>query len=240
MTFLSALLLGLLASAHCAAMCGGLQSVLQQTMVIRSAQQAYLHLLALNFGRLSIYCLAGSLLAVLGGSIVGLIDVPQLTRTARYFTAIVLILIGVQLLLPNVRLFAWLELFTKSAWQRIQRYMPKSDDNHLRGSYLRGLIWGFLPCGLVYSVLLTTLFADGSLQGALIMLGFGLGTLPAMLLTGGLYLHLRTMIRNKVVQIFAGVIFIQGGVLMIAAPWFTNMEFMRAYPQLMSGLFCIS
>ena len=240
MNGLSALLLGLLASAHCAAMCGGLQSALQQTVVIRSAQQAYLHLLALNLGRLSIYCLAGSLLAMLGGSIVDLIDVPLLTRTARYFTAIVLILIGVQLLLPGIRLFAWLEVLTMGWWQRIQGYMPKSDGNRPVQSYLRGLIWGFLPCGLVYSVLLTTLFADSSLQGMLVMLGFGLGTLPAMLLTGGLYLHLRTMIGNKGVQIFAGIIFIQGGILMIAAPWFTDMEFMRAYPQLMSGLFCIS
>lgn len=240
MTFLSALLLGLLASAHCAAMCGGLQSALQQTMVIRSTQQAYIHLLALNFGRLSIYCLAGSLLALLGGSLVDLIDLPQLTRTARIFTAIVLILIGIQLLLPGIRLFNWLEALTRSWWQRIQRYLPNSDNNRFQQSYLRGLIWGFLPCGLVYSVLLTTVFANDSLQGALIMLGFGLGTLPAMVLTGGLYLHLRTMIRNKAVQIFAGIIFIQGGILIIAAPWFTNMDFMRAYPQLMSGLFCIS
>jgi sulfite exporter TauE/SafE len=240
MTFLSALLLGLLASAHCAAMCGGLQSALQQTVVIRSAQQAYFHLLALNLGRLSIYCLAGSLVALLGGSIVDLIDLPMVARTARYFTALVLILIGIQLLLPNIRLFAWLELLTKGWWQRVQQYMPQSDSSRPGQSYLRGLIWGFLPCGLVYSVLLTTLFADGSLQGMLIMLGFGLGTLPAMLLTGGLYLHLRTMIRNKAVQIFAGIIFVQGGVLMITAPWFTDMEFMRAYPQLMSGLFCIS
>ena len=240
MTFLSALLLGLLASAHCAAMCGGLQSVLQQTVVIRSTQQAYFHLLALNFGRLSIYCLAGSLLALLGGSIVDYVDVPLLTRSARTFTAIVLIVIGIQLLLPSIRLFAWLELLTRGGWRRIQRYLPRSDDNRLRRSYLGGLIWGFLPCGLVYSVLLTTLFANSSLQGALIMLGFGLGTLPAMVLTGGLYLHLRTMIRNKAVQIFAGIIFIQGGMLIIAAPWFTNMDFMRAYPQLMSGLFCIS
>ena len=240
MTFISALLLGLLASAHCAGMCGGLQSALQQPLVIRSSSEAHRHLLVLNLGRLSVYTLAGVIFSTLGASLLTVIDVPQVSRIARILSAVVLLMIGFQLLLSNSKPFVWIESVGAALWSRVSAALPSADSNKLSRSYYRGLIWGFLPCGLVYGALLTTIFTNSSLQGGATMLGFGLGTLPAMVLTGGLYQYVRKTVRNRGVQLVGGLIFIQGGILMIVAPWFVSTDFMRAYPQLMSSMFCLS
>ena len=205
MTFLSALLLGLLASAHCAGMCGGLQSVLQQSFVIRSRQQAAVHLLALNLGRLSVYIIFGALFGALGSKLLGVIDIPELTRTARLMAALVLIALGLQLLLSNTKPFQMIERIGAQLWQVVRQLHPKDGADSLSRSYQLGLIWGFLPCGLVYGVLLTALFANNAIEGGFTLLGFGLGTLPAMILTGSLYQHFRSLVRARYVQLFGGV-----------------------------------
>jgi len=240
MTFLSALLLGLLASAHCAGMCGGLQSVLQQSFVIRSRSQAAVHLMALNLGRLSIYVMLGVLFGALGSKLLGIINIPELTRTARLMAAFVLIALGVQLIFSSTKPFQVIENIGAKLWGVVRRLHPKGGADSVGRSYRLGLIWGFLPCGLVYGVLLTTLFANNALQGAFTLLGFGLGTLPAMILTGSLYQHFRSLVRARYVQLFGGIIFIQGGLLIMLAPLFTDLGFMRAYPQVMSTMFCLT
>lgn len=240
MTFISAVILGLLASMHCAGMCGGLQSVLQQPLVIRSKSEANKHLLALNMGRLSIYLLAGLLFASTGSGVLGWVDVPKVSMIARYLSAGLLVLIGLQLLLSRQRPFLWLEQAGAALWRWLSPVLAGISSSKIPASYQRGLVWGFLPCGLVYSVLLTTLFAETPLDGGLIMLGFGLGTLPALLLTGNFYLQLRQATQNRGVQAVGGLLFIQGGLLTFLAPQFVSTGFMQSYPQLMSNIFCLS
>lgn len=240
MTFVSALLLGLLASAHCAGMCGGLQAALQQPNVIRTVTDAHRHLIALNLGRLTVYVIAGLLFSLFGSILIKVIDVPRISQFTRYLTALVLVAIGVQLLMSKYKPFVFIEKYGAALWRCMRSLLPVTNSNYLRWSFYRGLIWGFLPCGLIYGVLMTTLFADSMLQGGLIMLGFGLGTFPAMVLTGGLYQQLRRIVRNRAVQLVGGLIFIQGGLLMLLAPWFTGMDFMHSYPQIMSTMFCIN
>ena len=206
MTFVSALLLGLLASAHCAGMCGGLQSVLQQSFVIRSQQQAAVHLLMLNAGRLSTYVLFGVVFGALGSTLLGIVDVPQLTRGARLMAAAVLIALGVQLMLSQTKPFQLLEKFGSQLWTKVRFLQPKEGADSVSRSYRLGLMWGFLPCGLIYGVLLTTLFSNEALQGGVTLLGFGLGTLPAMVLTGSVYQHVRRLVRARYVQLFGGFI----------------------------------
>lgn len=240
MTFWSALLLGLLASAHCAGMCGGLQSIFQQSFVIRSKRQAAAHLVVLNLGRLTMYVVFGFAFAYFGTKILGLVNIPELTRGARYIAAIVLIALGVQLILSNTKPFQFLEKIGARLWQSVRQFHPKDGGDSIGRSYRLGLIWAFLPCGLIYGVLLTTLLANNGAQGALTMLGFGLGTIPAMVLTGSFYQHFRSLVRARYMQLFGGVIFIQGGLLIMFAPMFVDTGFMRAYPQLMSTMFCVT
>jgi sulfite exporter TauE/SafE len=238
MTFLSALILGLLASAHCAAMCGGLQGALQQPLVMRSRRDGMWHLLMLNAGRILTYVLAGVMLSFIGAKVVLQFDIPSITQALRYLAAFVLIALGLQLLLSKSKPFRWIEKHGAAVWQFVQRYMPQQNQSKLRHSLMRGLIWGFLPCGLIYGVLVSTLFLPNTLDAAAVMLGFGVGTLPAMLLTGGMYQAFRSFIRNRAVQTLGGLVFIQGGVFIIFAPWFISTEFMGAYPEIMATMFC--
>lgn len=240
MTFFSALMLGLLASGHCAGMCGPLQSVLQQPMVVRSKAQALRHLLLLNMGRLLVYTSAGLIFAAFGSSIVATIDIPQISRAARYFTGAVLLLIGLQLLITTKKPFLSFEKLGAPLWNKVSALMPVQADNRASVSLGIGLVWGFLPCGLVYGVLMTSLFADTSLSGGMVMLGFGMGTLPALMLSGGFYLQLRSFFSNTAVRLVGALFFIQGGVLIMFAPSMINMDFKSAYPQIMSSMFCLT
>jgi len=241
--FFSAMLLGVLASAHCAAMCGGFQFALQSnpdSLVLRSNRQRQLHLLTLNFGRITAYVVAGVILSGFGTALIKLIDIPSIGQAMRYLAALVLLLLGFQLLVLNQRPFRWLEKYGASVWRYLSSTLGKRSNNRLSDSYFRGLIWAFLPCGLIYSVLLSTLFTDTVVQGAEIMLGFGLGTLPAMLLTGNAYQIFRESIRFRGVQLAGGALYIAGGSLMMFGPSLINMDFMHAYPQLMTSMFCLS
>lgn len=238
MTFVSALLLGLLASAHCAAMCGGLQGALQQPLVLRSRRDAIVHLVMLNTGRITTYILAAVIFSFFGAKLLLKFDIPSITQALRYLAAFVLIALGVQLLLSKSKPFLWLEKYGVALWKYVQRYRPMQNKSRIRHSLIRGLIWGFLPCSLIYGVLVSTLFLPTTMDAAAVMLGFGLGTLPAMLLTGGLYQSFRSFIRNRAVQTLGGIVFIQGGVFIIIAPWFTSTEFMGAYPEIMATMFC--
>ena len=87
---------------------------------------------------------------------------------------------------------------------------------------------------------MTTIFTDSSLSGGLIMLGFGVGTLPSLMLSGGFYMQLKSFFRNTAVRVVGGVFFIQGGMFVILAPHFVNLDFKTAYPQIMSSMFCLT
>jgi hypothetical protein len=151
----------------------------------------------------------------------------------------VILLIGIQLLNGNQKPFHFLERLGTVLWKPMSRLI-KHNSAHYKQSFISGLAWGFLPCGLVYGVLLTALFAEGLSNSALIMLGFGMGTLPAMLLMGSSYQWFRTWTRSASVQIAGGSFFIFGGVLMLTAPWWISKEFLKDYPQLLNMVFCVT
>lgn len=224
---------------HCAAMCGGLQSVLQGPNVIRSQRQARTHVFFLNLGRVSTYTAAGLAVGYLGSGSLNLIQLPEFAQGLRIFTGLVLIFIGLQLIFVRTRPFAFLERVGAGLWRVASRHLPRQDKTSSYTSWLTGFIWGLLPCGLVYSVLLTTAFSEAPRHAAYTMLGFGIGTLPAMLMTGEFYAHLRDLVRSKAAGLIGGIFFIQGGVLVLMAPYLVSKDFLRAYPQLMNTFFCI-
>ncbi len=243
MTFWSALLLGLIASPHCAGMCGGLQLAFQRgtepRVALRSATQQRAHLLLLNLGRISTYVVAGVGFAWLGLGLVSQLNIPQISSVLRVFAAIVILLIGAQLLWQSHRPFYYLEGLGSALWRYVSRYI-KFDSGRYQHSYISGLAWGFLPCGLVYGVVLSAVFAPDLLDSGLIMLGFGLGTLPVMLLTGSAYQAFHVWHKSSSVQIAGGVFFVVGGLLMLTAPWWVSKEFLKEYPQLLNLVFCIT
>lgn len=214
--FLSALALGLLGSMHCVGMCGGLQTLLNRPQAIRTPLENQCHLVAINLGRVALYSLAGAIFGFIGAELGTQLNVPGWSVVLRQLTAVMIIIVGLQLLLKIERPLVFLEKAGYSLWVRIQPLLHRPSPASYSQSFRRGLLWGFLPCGLVYSVL-TIATVSGSAAGDLLtMLGFGLGTLPALLLTGFVLWKFKQVLQLSLVRRGGGVFLILVGVFILA------------------------
>ncbi len=130
------------------------------------------------------------------------------------YVAANLMLVALGLYLTGfTRALSGVERLGQRLWARIQpltrRFLPARS---VAQAFPLGLLWGFLPCGLVYSVLATALVTGSAERGAALMLAFGLGTLPNLLLAGMLLTRLRDVVRNQAVRTGAGLVVLAFGV----------------------------
>lgn len=184
---LAPFLIGLASSLHCVGMCGGIIGALSLSLptTVRAQRRLLLgYSLAYSGGRIISYGLAGALMGGLSGRLFATIS-PDLGHTLLRWVA-ALLLVGVGLYLAGwFPKFAHLERVGKPLWRWLeplgQRLLPVRSPFQAFGF---GLVWGWLPCGLVYSTLLWSASSGSAGQGALYMLAFGAGTLPAVLATG--------------------------------------------------------
>ncbi|MCF6253577.1 MAG: sulfite exporter TauE/SafE family protein, partial [Thiomicrorhabdus sp.] len=101
----------------------------------------------------------------------------------------------------------------QAIWKKISPYTARlTAVKTLPQAWLYGLIWGWLPCGLVYSMLIMAMSSGSAMDGALVMLAFGLGTLPNLLLMGVFAFYFTKLARNVWVKRFAGLSVISMGV----------------------------
>lgn len=197
---------GLLGGAHCVGMCGGIVGALS----MGGGQRPALHL-AYNLGRILSYGLAGAIAGALGGAT--LVLEGQLPVRLGLFLAanLMLIALGVYLL-GATRSLAFIERAGQGLWARLQpltrRFLPARTAAQ---AFPLGLLWGWLPCGLVYSALATALTAGSSGRGAAVMLAFGLGTLPNLLLAGLLLARLREFLARRWVRTLCGCLVLAYG-----------------------------
>lgn len=194
-------LAGLFGAGHCIGMCGGIVGALgMQGPPGRAALPLHL---AYNFGRITSYALAGAIFGALG-RIVG--DILPWQRGLYLFASLMLVAMGLYLA-GLTRTLSWLESGGQSLWRRIQpltqHFLPVRSPAQ---ALPLGLLWGWLPCGLVYSALTTALASGSALHGALTMLAFGLGTLPNLLLAGLLAMRLRRFAQARAARITAGLL----------------------------------
>lgn len=192
-------LVGLLGGAHCVGMCGGIVGALSMGGEPRWS----LHL-AYNLGRILSYGLAGALAGLLGGA--SLVLSGQLPVRLVLFVLANLMLVALGFyLLGMTRSLAFIERAGQRLWSRIQpfsrRFLPARTAAQ---AFPLGILWGWLPCGLVYSALATALTSGSAAQGAGLMLAFGLGTLPNLLLAGLLLAQLREFVARPGVRFIAG------------------------------------
>lgn len=177
----SAFIIGILGAGHCIGMCGGVSTMLVSALPrSHSKQQTQLsYLLAYNFGRIASYSFIGALVGFTGSIAAKNIGIS--IAGMQLVAAIFLILLGLYLgqwwmILTKV------EAIGKKLWQYISPYSKALIPvNSPSKALLLGALWGWLPCGLVYSTLTWSLASGSAVQGGLTMLMFGLGTLPAML-----------------------------------------------------------
>lgn len=212
-SFLAALTIGFFGSAHCIGMCGGIVGVLNsgtpQTFE-RSRFSRIAYHFNYNAGRILSYSAAGVVAGFIGAQSTGMF-LGLVVPVGELAAGLIMIALGLYLAGWS-RVIARMEVVGQYAWKYIQplgkHFLPVNSPVHAFGL---GLIWGWLPCGLVYSALALALLSASPLHGALLMLGFGLGTLPVLLLMGGAYAHLRGVVRHPKARRLAGVVVIAVG-----------------------------
>lgn len=205
--YLALFLIGLLGGSHCIGMCGGIVSALS----VGGPPRFSLHL-AYSSGRIFSYAVAGAIAGALGG--LSLTLAGQLpVRIALYVLAnLMLVALGFYLIGVTQSL-AFTERLGRKLWVHVQplskRYLPART---VAQAFPLGLLWGWLPCGLVYSALATALTSGSALRGAGLMLAFGAGTLPNLLLAGLLAVRLKSYAGNPLVRLVAGLLVLGFGV----------------------------
>lgn len=208
--YLAVFLIGLLGGTHCVGMCGGIVSAL--TVQLPGQRPAWPLHLAYNLGRISGYTVAGTAMGGLG-SIGRMLNGLLPVQMALYVGAnLMLVALGLYLV-GFTKGLASVERGGQWLWMRIQpltkRFLPVQG---VAQAYPLGLLWGFLPCGLVYSVLATALMSGSALRGAATLLAFGLGTLPNLLLAGLLLARFRRFAQSSAVRTISGLLVLGFGV----------------------------
>ncbi|EST14140.1 cytochrome C biogenesis transmembrane region family protein [Pseudomonas putida S610] len=210
----SALVLGLLGGGHCMGMCGGLMGAL--TLAIPPAQRGRrLRLLvAYNVGRVLSYTAAGLMLGMAGWAVAN----SPAVFVLRIMAALLLIAMGLYLA-------GWwsgltrIEAMGRGLWRHIQpvasRLLPVSS---LPRALLLGALWGWLPCGLVYSTLLWAASQGDALYSAGLMAAFGLGTWPVLLATGLAAERVNRLLRRRSVRVAGGMLVVLFGVWTLPGP----------------------
>ena len=208
-SYLAAFIVGLLGGVHCLGMCGGIVAALSLGMEVDGGRGRQWRLLAgYNLGRIASYTLAGAVVGLLGMLALGFAGIQQLRLLFQLVAALMMIALGLYLG------GWWLGLAriekAGALWWRLlepfgRRLIPVRD---VTGAVTVGAIWGWLPCGLVYSILIWALSAGDPLRGALLMLSFGLGTLPNLMLMGVFAASMQRFVQDARVRRLAGAMVI--------------------------------
>ncbi|HWS75026.1 MAG TPA: sulfite exporter TauE/SafE family protein [Quisquiliibacterium sp.] len=237
-TLLSVFLVGLLGGLHCASMCGGIVSVMSMAasrgrapdgpqaaagpaprvipiVPVRRTTPLPV-LLGYNLGRILSYTIAGGLAGAVGSTAFlarGVLPVQQVA-----FVAANLVLIGMGLYLTGaLRSVAVLELAGQGLWRTLRPLASRmlAADRFGR-AFAAGMVWGWVPCGMVYGVLIAALVSGSPFDGAALALAFGLGTLPNLLALGWSAHAARRWLGHRAVRIAAGVLVIAFGLAGLA------------------------
>lgn len=228
-------LIGLLGSVHCVGMCGGIVSAMSISSTARrpfaigtvAAGAARLRLappmpgavdqaqrvVSYNAGRIGSYMVAGAMAGGLFGGVRTLTGLFWVQGAAYWIANLMLIVLGLYLT------GAWnglrrLESIGKSLWRHLQPLVRNVLPIDTVGkAFVAGSLWGWVPCGMVYSVLLTAALSGSAAGGAIVMLAFGLGTLPVLLSLGMAGSVLQRWLQRRAVRTAAGVLVVAFGLL---------------------------
>jgi sulfite exporter TauE/SafE len=210
-TYTSAFLLGFFSTIHCVGMCGGIIGALSLSLPaqIRSDRpQMLMFVTTYNIGRIFSYSLAGLVAGAIGTGVLASVGFDQGHTILRAIGVAMMIAIGLYLAgwVPQL---AVVERMGVPVWKKLEpigrRLLPVAS---LPKALAYGIIWGWLPCGLVYFVLVWALTAGNAVQGALTMLAFGIGTLPTLLATGFMASWLTRFARSTTARQVVGLIII--------------------------------
>jgi sulfite exporter TauE/SafE len=222
-------LVGLAGSVHCVGMCGGIVGAFSMApprapafpvaVVALAAPRAagsVARTMAYNTGRIGSYAAAGALAGGLAGGARTLAGLAPLQTGGYWMANLMLVVLGLYLMGAWSGL-ARLELLGQGLWRRLRPLMahilPLDSPIKL---FALGALWGWLPCGMVYSVLLTAMLAGSAAGGAAVMLAFGLGTLPMLMMLGVAGARLRLALQRRGVRMAGGLLVLGFGMAGLA------------------------
>ena len=212
--FLAAFSMGLFGSPHCLGMCGGIVTAFGLSMQHVSDSKKNGLILTYHLGRLISYSLLGLIASVVG---VAIFQSIMSNSAPRIVLGVVLVLIGLAML--GLPLFNQLEKFGMRFWQSLAPLRKKVFPIDSFGKALfAGLLWGFLPCGLVYGALMMAIAGNNIATGAALMFVFGLGTMPMLIATQKTVGMLQSSIKNFRLRQINGVIMMLSGLAVIFIP----------------------
>lgn len=222
-------LIGLLGGVHCIGMCGGIVSAFSAASAPRprfpvavvtqsapAALEGALRVLSYNAGRIASYMAAGAIAGGVAGAARGMSGLAWLQTGGYWLANLMLVALGLYLM-DAWRGLTVLETAGGALWRRLQPLMkPLLPVDSPAKALVLGALWGWLPCGMVYSVLTTAMLTGSAGSGAAVMLAFGLGTLPLLLTMGFLGERIRAMSRRRGVRLAAGLVVLAFGLLGLA------------------------
>ncbi|MCP4283950.1 MAG: sulfite exporter TauE/SafE family protein [Gammaproteobacteria bacterium] len=203
--------MGLFGSLHCISMCGSIAGVLsfslpQKTRCNPSILIGYLGIY--NLGRLCSYSIAGALAGAFGSQLLHMVSPEQGHLYLLLAASAMMIAVGLYLAgwFPGL---SYVEKIGIPVWRKLEplgrKLLPVKSPFQ---AFLYGMVWGWLPCGLVYSALLLALSQGNTLQGVLLMFVFGLGTLPSVIGTGVFAATLLRYAQNPKIRAYSGILLI--------------------------------
>jgi sulfite exporter TauE/SafE len=208
--------IGLASSIHCLGMCGSIITALSLGLpseIRNSSIRISLIVLAYNCGRIGSYTLAGALAGIIGNRFSGIFEIDNGHLVLQIMASIILIMLGLNIAgwMPR---FKQIEIFGAGVWKYLRplgkRFLPVTT---ISKALLIGTIWGWLPCGLVYSILLLAITSGSSQQGAIYLFIFGMGTLPCMFTAGVTVGLFRQYAQNISIRRIAGLLIIIVGLV---------------------------
>lgn len=216
-SWIAAFLVGLMGGVHCVGMCGGIVTGLNMPTVQAVAYRTpWRILLSYNFGRIASYAVAGGLMGGVGAAALHWGDIQSAQLVLQAISALFLVALGLYL-------SGWwtgltrVESLGALLWRRVEplgrKLLPV---RHAGQALALGAVWGWLPCGLVYSVLVWAIASGSAVDGALLLLSFGLGTLPNLLMMGVLSAQLRRFMARSWVRQAAGLLVMGFGLVTLA------------------------
>lgn len=215
MDLLTPFLIGLFSSVHCLAMCGGLCGLFCRN------NPGIGSIILINSGRILTYALLGVISAGVIHGLILRIPLAQIGFWIRTVLGFVLVYLGLRILLNKSSLHFFMD--NNFLWKKAkQKLLILSADNRRLTQLLKGMLWGLIPCGLIYGVLIAAAATGNVFRGGLFMLAFGMGTLPSMLIAGGFMKTWNEKLQNKSIRFGAGFFVILVGIWSIISPWISD------------------
>lgn len=204
----TAFTVGLLGSIHCIGMCGGIVGLFTlHSQACGKDAALWPRLLIFNIGRVTSYTVAGLLAGMLGQTTFSVFSSEIAAHLAALLSVLFMLALGLYLggwASP----FMFIEkLGARLIWAPLQPIIkPLLPVTNLRNALIVGLFWGWLPCGMVYALLVGAVASANILSGAMLMAVFGIGTIPGMMIMGAGTINLNNRLKNPIMRKIVGVV----------------------------------